>query len=722
MSNSSGIQGGDVFDLLLVVDATGSSHPFHDALRSSLPEIIRFSTVAGAFSRIGVLAYRDYTEQDLLEWSGWCDLTVVPRNNEHWTEKYAGHPRDKRVSHNDLVKFSRFLWNRGGKDHAEAVKTALAMAHSVMREEATTVTFLYADAPPHLARFPTMNQKAETAALTAGSYGGFGGQFAEWTSACRMLAGEAGKKAVVHCIVPDEPKMVVQTLGFLSAVTGGVFLEVPGRSEDAVSRATIGVLLAWMGVGEGGGRPYVRRRYYANLECLEAINSEGQLLGSNKDRISEKPEWRMLGQHVTTADLYHIVAPRATPIPDFASRYTVNETYRTLVTDQLRAIIEIDPATVTLNPVFTTLFRVLCRDLSNPARDEIVELFSQTAAQVRFGERRRLKEWLAESYDFSGEVEARIGNVHEKDLFPCVYFDETQHSTPEEETQPVHGPSLLLDEDQRIFDMLVEYKMVEKNMRTPLTARVGWTPKTARMSAGPMVTCRRCNHSRSITMMAEDNVCGTCSSEKPLGPSTKDAGELETLNRCNIWGRDGGETIGTWVECRVAACRAQYVTYTAVLRGPPKCFYCRSSRQAPTVQCTKCLNRVIYPEEYRPAKTDFSTWKCVACESGLETIVEVKTAAKQLVEDNGRDWLLRIEENALNRSWSGRPLHHIARFTPSQSFIASKVSILPESNAVLTLSGKTVHNTESLKDTLRAIVHRRAFASMRASDHPEALR
>lgn len=878
MIDSSGSRGGDVFDLLLVVDATGSTHPFHDALRSSLPEAIRLATVTGAFSRIGVLAYRDYTEQDVLEWSGWCDLTTICRDDEHSTEKHNGHPRDKRISHDDLVKFSRLLWNRGGKDHAEAVKTALAMAHSVMRDEATTVTFLFADAPPHLARFPTKNQKAEAAALTADSYDGFGGRFAEWTSACRMLAREGGKKAVVHCVVPDEPKMVAQTLGFLSAVTGGVFLEVPGTSEDAVSKATISVLLAWMGVGEGGGRPYMRRRYYENLECLEAITSEEQLVGSKKDSIPEKSEWSLLGQHVTTADLYHIVAPRSTPIPDFASRYAVDETYRNLVTEQLRAIIDIDPASVTLNPVFTTLFRTLCSDLSNPARDELVELFSQTAVQVRYGERRRLKEWLAESYDFSGEVEARIRNVPEKDLFPCVYFDKTQHFTSGEaheedaraasdftreelleigrscqprvlrrlgkvlsrlsyaekaedlprqiaaagpddvpriplalakkeynqrffgsvlhavvpgtvlirrpaallaalslkmgirylrdaadaelaayhsfwyttrvpetwdldclsllldadddyrrrvkegETQPAHGPSLLLEEDRRIFDMLVGYKMLEKHMRTPLTARVSWTPKNTRMSAGPVAICRRCNHSRSVTMMAEDNVCGACSVGHFLGANTSDPGELETKNGYNIPEKDGEEPTGTWVECRVAACRAQYVVNNPGLRGLPKCFYCRNSRQAPTVQCTKCLNRVVYPEEYRPANTDFSTWECVACESGMETIVEVKTTAKQLVKDNGRDWLLRIKDNALIRSWSGRPLYHFARFIPSLSLVASKVSILPESSTVLTLSGKTVHNTESLKGSLRAIVHRRALVPVRASDHPEALR
>lgn len=857
MSETPKGQGESVFDLLLIADATGSASAFHAALKNSLPEIIRFATVTGAFSRIGVLAYRDYTEWELLEWSGWCDLFTTPGNVA--SSEAPVHPRDKRVSHDDLVKFARQLWNRGGKDHAEGLKTALAMAHSVMRADATTVTFLYADAPPHLSRFPTKNQKAEIAALTADSYDRFGARFAEWTTACRTLAGDdGGKRAVVHCVVPGEPRIVAQTLGFLSAVTGGVFLEVWGASEEAISRATVGVLLAWMGVGKGGDRLLARRRYYSSLDSLGPLTCEEQLLGQNTDGIPEKQEWRLLGLHVTASDLHDIVAPRVTAIPDFAARYASDETYRTLFTSQLRAIIEVDPAKVTLSPVLSTLFRALCSDLSNPARDELVELFSQAAEQVRYGERRRLREWLAELYDFSGEVMARIEGVGAEDLFPCVYIDPTQGVTPEEvggedvravgdftreelleigrsckphvlrrlgkvlsrlsyaekeedlpqtiagagpdaapriplalankehnsrffgsllhlvvpgtvlmrrpaallaalslrmgirflrdaadaeiaeyrafwntlrapetwdldclsllldadddykrrvsegETQPVHGPSLLLYEDGRLFGTLVRYKLMELNLLTPLKARVGWTPDNTKMGIGWVATCRRCKYPRSVTMMAEGGVCGTCSAENSSETRAANVrGVLDATTSCDVRKNDDGETAGTWVECRVAACRTQYVACTPVLRGPPKCFYCRNLRPVPTVQCIKCLNKVIYPEEYRPADMDPSSWECVACISGRETVVEVETTAKQLVGENGRDWLLM--DNAIRRPLSGRPLYQIASFSFLPT-LSGNVSILPDSNTPLTLSGKIIHNTEALKSSLRDIV------------------
>lgn len=868
MSDFSECQGGHVFDLLLIVDATGSAHPFHAALRNSLPGIIRFSIATGAFSRIGVLAYRDYTEQDLLEWSGWCDLTTLPRDDKRSIEKHVEHPRDKRVSHEDLVKFASRLWNRGGKDHAEAVKTALAMAHSVMRAEAaTTVTFLYADAPPHLSLFPTKNQKAEMAALTAESYDGFGSRFAEWTSACRTLAGkDGGKRAVVHCIVPDEPKIVAQMLGFLSAVTGGLFFEVPGTSEDAVSRATIGILLAWIGVRDRGERLFARQRFYARPGSHEALTAEEQLLGPNPKRIPEKEEWRLLGQHVTRADLYHIVTRRPTPTPDFVNRYAADGTYRTIVTEQLRATIEIDPETVTLNHVFATLFRTLCGDLSNPARDELVELFSQTAAQMRFSDRKWLKEWLEKSYGFPGEVDARIRDVDERDLFPCVYLDPTQaytmgkvngqdslaldHLTREDlleigqsckphvlhrlgkvlsllsyvgkredlpphiaeagpgkfpriplalvgkkhkrrffgslihtavpgtvlmrrpaallaalslkmrirhlrdaadaemaayrpfwnttrapetwdpdclnlildadddyrrrvregVTQPVNGPSLLLDEDRRIFGMLVGYVMLEANMRTPLTAHVGWTPENTRLGVGPVAVCRRCKYSRSVTAMAGDSVCGVCLVGSLIDTRESHLGSVPEVGpTCDFRQEDDGATTGTWVECRVAACRAQYVIYSSLARGPPKCFYCRNSLQAPTVQCTKCLNRVIYPEEYRPKDLDLSTWQCVACTSGKETIVDVETTVKQLIGENGRYWL--IPNVYVDFALRGRPLYHYARFCPYLSDLGSEVPILPKYTAALVLSGKTIHNTEAVKASLRDIICRRVSPS-----------
>ncbi len=57
-------------DLLIVADATYSMSTYLKSLNTSLPQILRISSLTGCFSRIGLLAYRDYSDADLLQWSG----------------------------------------------------------------------------------------------------------------------------------------------------------------------------------------------------------------------------------------------------------------------------------------------------------------------------------------------------------------------------------------------------------------------------------------------------------------------------------------------------------------------------------------------------------------------------------------------------------------------------------------------------------------------------
>jgi len=58
-------------DLLIVTDATASMGNYLTALQASIPEILALSRLSGLFTRVGVLAYRDYSDENLIEWSGW---------------------------------------------------------------------------------------------------------------------------------------------------------------------------------------------------------------------------------------------------------------------------------------------------------------------------------------------------------------------------------------------------------------------------------------------------------------------------------------------------------------------------------------------------------------------------------------------------------------------------------------------------------------------------
>jgi hypothetical protein len=111
-----------------------------ESLQTSLPKIISISQLTDCFSRIGLLAYRDYTEDHrekdgLLEWSGWFNQANSAEG----------------ITSNQLMLHARQLEPIGGGDFPEATKTGLAKAYQLMRANATTIILLYTDAPPHIA-------------------------------------------------------------------------------------------------------------------------------------------------------------------------------------------------------------------------------------------------------------------------------------------------------------------------------------------------------------------------------------------------------------------------------------------------------------------------------------------------------------------------------------------------------------------------------------------
>ncbi|RDW84148.1 uncharacterized protein DSM5745_04474 [Aspergillus mulundensis] len=110
------------YNLLIVADATASMQDFLTSLNTSLPRIISISALASCFSRLGVIAYRDYTDrEELIKFS----LGLSP------TQESANQP--------DVIAFTKSLEAGGGGDYPEAAKTALAEAYSLMRPDAKTI-------------------------------------------------------------------------------------------------------------------------------------------------------------------------------------------------------------------------------------------------------------------------------------------------------------------------------------------------------------------------------------------------------------------------------------------------------------------------------------------------------------------------------------------------------------------------------------------------------
>lgn len=171
----------------------------------------------------------------LREWSGWVDAGADP------------------VEQTMLTDFARDLDHSRGDSWDEALKTGLARAYSVMREDATTILLVYTDAPPHTEAFAELGysragyDEEQSNLSQKGSFRGCGNDFRDWASCGRTLASEHGKRVQTFCLTHCGMDFV-GCCTYLSAMTGGANLELTDLSPEAISRTTVGLLLAWMQV------------------------------------------------------------------------------------------------------------------------------------------------------------------------------------------------------------------------------------------------------------------------------------------------------------------------------------------------------------------------------------------------------------------------------------------------------------------------------------------
>ena len=339
-------------DLLIIVDATASMRTYLESLRHALPQILLLSSLTGCFGRIGVVAYRDYSSEELLEWSGWYNGASNPSNNE------------------GLLLFTRNLRVSGGGDIPEAVKTGLVKAFSVMSESTDTLILLYADAPPHTsvteARSRFSNRPEELEALSDGaSYEGHGQKFLDWVSACKTLArgkGDKGKGgAQVFCLIDsilDERDAGFFT--FLSKLTNGSCICVPRRDALSISLTTVALILAWMGVVDSQGEDTVLQAQicqYKSVKSLSLVKDEDAMPANEyfdshyRGAVSRYTE----RTNITTKTLGNNIVKSQRDAVDFAKRYRYDNDYKQLVVGHLKLIITNDVTTLALNPVFGSL-------------------------------------------------------------------------------------------------------------------------------------------------------------------------------------------------------------------------------------------------------------------------------------------------------------------------------------------------------------------------------
>jgi hypothetical protein len=272
---------------------------------------------------------------------------------------------------------------------------------------------------------------------------------------------------------------------------------------------------------------------------------------------------------------------------------------------------------------------------------------------------------------------------------------------------------LLLSKDRELFERLITFHHTGANFLTTLTAEVSWTPRKTLAPIGPIVICSACKLPRSITIMAEHSGgrCGLCVKQ----PWTSVEHE-ERARSANVTLEDNASTKIAWVECSIKSCRAQYVCYnTADLNVRAKCWYCRDQTSlppekrtadpAPTLECTDCLSKIIWPGEWRHLMT--APFQCAACVHGIKTITSVETNAEEICKENGPNWVLQNTDNVLEEPFK-RSLFKTITSTGTDSFLEN-VRVLPDRDpaVILTLNGKQIRNTTALITSLRAWTQRR---------------
>jgi hypothetical protein len=372
-------------------------------LRASIPEILALAKLSGAFSRLGVLAYKDYSDPpaEIAAWSGWNSPT--------------------------LPQFVSDLTASGGGDYPEAAKTALIRGLQAVNKDSNTLVLWYADAPPHHMSIQSyQNDVAEAKAFPAGAV--------DWVKLCHTAR---RRNCTVFCFTPHSADLKFSSFYVLLAeLTGGICITSKATSSALISRLTLGVIMQWMGRATSTLSDVIRSSSAALLRyehsprtatpklADEGAGSRGYLPPSFHRAVAGTPLRKILKKSL---ELSNIPLCAATTQLDLGKRFAAPSegAYRDLVYESLTSIIQTNVACLTYNPVFGQLWRAVCKDTEG-RKMTLVNLFSEYVGKiVGADEKAALRQWLEDSFDQTEEIEKIIKRhcAAATGPTPMVYLD-----------------------------------------------------------------------------------------------------------------------------------------------------------------------------------------------------------------------------------------------------------------------------------------------------------
>ncbi|KAF3914828.1 hypothetical protein ABW20_dc0103720 [Dactylellina cionopaga] len=417
-STSTSDAAGEQYDLCLITDATGSMATYLAALQHSLPQILALSNLTSAFTSISVIAYRDYDNDNYrfgkqIEFSGWYD---VDKNS-------STLGKSKKVN---LIEFTKKIDICGGADYPEASKSAIWTLIKNIHPGRRTLCFWYTDAPPHsdTSRSWGGQRQKELAELKKDP---IGRECMDWISCCRLMAKH---KVQVMSVLDASLDIHASWYTMLSAATNGVTVTLEKVDAYCISLVSMDLLMAWLNqtprsTTEKGvmtlSWPSSLAKKFKAVKDETPKNSSGFLPKFDNDRVLAHPLKKE--QYDPKKDVHH----KRAPVQDFALHFAADEGYRKTVYETLETIIDFDVSTISLNPVFGELWRVMCAERNSESRDRVVNAFAVAVGNMAEGPTKaNMKIWLEESYNQTKEIERVIASIPAEDAYPAVCIDPTE--------------------------------------------------------------------------------------------------------------------------------------------------------------------------------------------------------------------------------------------------------------------------------------------------------
>ena len=715
------------YDLCIVTDATASMEYFHQGIKASLPQLLQLSKMTGLFEQVAVLAYRDYCDPKIIEWSGW--------------KQDAG----------PLTAFVSQLDADGGGDRPEAVKTAFDfLLQKVVRP---TVVILYTDAPPHSPYVGSSYLWKEIQAL--------GAKDADWVTIC----GKASQKGlVVHAILSVQIPTTASWYALMACRTGGSCSFLSERNQELIGKHTVGLLLSLMGQEYDFGQDG-QRASSLSMDAFEASKITNELNANGLLPPLTRP---LQMSPMSSVDVQCL----QNKTDDLLVLFERDSAYKEKIYEVFDAILTPDNAiALTYNTLFGKFWRAICRSRDDPRRDGMAAKLGVAMANMSSSQKDSLKKFIEMSYDQSEEIKTRIDEASSASKGDARLVLETSEVLSRPElleisrscapaviarvgkilcglrivTDSKGSAGLPLDMDSYSLFKVLPHLMCpgtmfslrpaallailavisssilkEKALQFLVSIRGKWidqalpenisidlvrlllrlpevlTPEeldqytTAYRIGGLRINglttldvvtgyasnkttrpddkeaCMICGTRRSPTMLNESGMCAMCVIGKTQEEPVSDDKSV-------------------WCEC--THCKVHYVVIRPeLLKVKPKCHFCREGEPAPKVQCSTCLNFFLDQRN----KYHGGSYVCPPCKQHGEALVShTEVTVRDYAKGNGLEFV-GLSVSDLNTLWSGRSLYHVKDVCTKTPCVLG----------IHKVNKKAVHNVKELQDVL----------------------